>query len=197
MSLRFAALAGSVSLALAAGAIPTDAAAFLVSGYGTWISSVPSTPYSQAGEAYSFSFDLAQNFTPDWYSSADIAATTQFTNFRYYLNGVLVPGAPQDIAFFDASLMGGLQLAFVSDSVEFIGPPVAINFGQPMATLVLGQYSEYPNMNYALDANGVPLNQGINYGFSIVPEPAAWAMALTGLFGVGAVVRQRRRAHAA
>jgi hypothetical protein len=183
-------LAG-VAMALSLAALPADAA-FIVQGSGFWLDA-PSTPYSQSGESYDFSFDLARDFTPDWYSSPDIAANTEFSNFQYYLNGAPVAGIPQDIAFFDAGMYGGLQLAFSSSySVEFIGDQMATNFGQPRVTLMLGSYVEYPNMNFEVDANGVPLDQGTSIRMSIVPEPAAWAMALLGMFGVGAVARARR-----
>lgn len=176
------------------GSAPAGAASLHVSASGFWIAGAPSTPYSEAGDAYAFSFDLPKTFVPDWYSSADIAATTEFTNFKYYLNGVLVPGVPQDIAFFDSSLFGGLQLGYSSSySVEFIGPVIATNFGQPTAMLVLGTYAEYPNMNYAVDGDGVPLNQGTDYTMSVVPEPQAWAMMTLGVIGIGAAARAGRR----
>jgi len=179
-------------MAFSLAAVPAHAA-FVVQGSGFWTANAPSTPYSQSGESYDFSFDLAQYFTPDWYSSPDIAANTQFTDFEYYLNGTAVPGVPQDIAFFDAGMYGGLQLAFSNSySVEFIGDAMATNFGQPSVTLMLGSYDEYPNMNFEVDGNGVPLDQGTSFRMSVVPEPAAWATALLGMFGVGAVARARR-----
>jgi hypothetical protein len=45
-----------------------------------------------------------------------------------------------------------------------------------------------------VDSSGNPLHQSFAYA---VPEPASWALMIVGLGGVGAVMRQRRRAAAA
>lgn len=68
------------------------------------------------------------------------------------------------------------------------GGQVADNFAQSTG----GLYATYGDTSaYVTDwAVG---SQFTNYAFLAAPEPATWASLMLGLFGVGALLRQRRR----
>ncbi len=193
-SVTVTAVAASVAaLALTAAAAPAQAKLYTVAFSGIWNPSAAVTPYSAPNESFAFGFKLLSTFQADYYDQApDIAATTQFTAYSYTLNGVLVPGVPDDIAFFSAAYGGGLALGYYDYSVEFGGTTLAsIDTVNPDATLILGKYSLLAYLQQQGTGAVVALTDVPSTG-SIVPEPAAWAMMLVGVAGVGALARRRR-----
>ena len=193
-SVNVTAVAASVAaLALTAAAVPAQAKFYTVAFSGIWNPSAAFTAYSAPNESFAFSFRVQSTFLADYYDQApDIAATTQFTAYSYKLNGVLVPGAPDDIAFFSNAYGGGLALGYYDYSVEFSGTTLAnIDTVNPDATLILGKYSLMAYLQQQGTGDVVALTDVPSTG-SVVPEPAAWAMMLVGVAGVGAVARRRR-----
>ena len=161
-----------------------------VSGSGVWAANAPTTAYSAPGATYAFKFRVAETYLAS-YADVGLKETTSFTDYQYRINGAVVAGAPDDIAFFDTALNGGIALAYASHSIEFIGPDVGSS-----GTITPGQYGAfYPNIDYVLNANA-PIDEGAGptaFSITAVPEPAAWRFMLLGLGAAGGALRARRR----
>ena len=201
ISLKFLGIAAASMLALGLGAAPAAAAAmFTVTARGNWNTNAPVTPYSQYPEAYSLSFELPEAFTTI-FKTPQLSVTTEMTDVHYSLGGVDIPvtvwtgpqsacfdkgvGVLCNIAFLNTPLAGGMALAFSDHVVEFYG----LDFGSD-GTLEPARAPLIPNIDDTL------VNEGTAF-VSVVPEPAAWSLLLTGAFAVGGFARATRRRPAA
>ena len=145
-----------------------------ISGSGTWDVTAPTSSYSGPGDTWSFSFNLPTTLASN--------PTTEATNFTYLLNGVVVPGDPSNITFFDSANLGLFDINFSNITVSFFSP-TNTDVGSTL-TLVPGMY-----------ATGISLNDAGSAGsgsISIAPEPPSLVLLGTALLlGAGMVYFRR------
>jgi hypothetical protein len=177
--LRFAILAWSMlMLGLAA---PADAALlqFTISGSDT---NAELTPAVFA----SFQLDSTPtispvNVAPDaGFAIADVPGTFQY--------GETVQTTPQPINFFHANQGGGLAIGL--DLFLLLDGPQLYTGPEATPTFRTGDFT------LTTFAYGSPISMKITQ-VAAVPEPASWAMMLTGFGLVGGMMRYRRRTNTA
>jgi hypothetical protein len=198
MNSRLIATAAACGLMLVA---PAAQSAEVI-GSGLWASNAPTTPYSVAGEGFTFSFVLPDTFTA-YYQNPNVYLTTAEADFKFSLNGVALPvsisaippgacsgqavGTLCGVDFFPTSVAGGIGLDFTDHTVEFMG----IDIGSQGVL-------KYGTSDYVINIDDRPslVNGQIPEGYgmiTVVPEPAAWMMLLAGFAAVGGVLRAARR----
>jgi hypothetical protein len=205
--MKKALLALGASVAITTGLVSGAAVAgvYTVSASGTWATgdaAPPTTPYSVPGESFSFSFKLPTTFTYVTTEGVDSVypsvAATELTSFSYSLNGSPLStttstlgcsgtGVLCGVEFFPSGAGGGLALDFGDYSIEMSGAQIFSS-----GTLTTGTGSYDPNINYNDN-----LNQGMGIMSVSVPEPATWALMLSGVAFVGGALRSTRRTNSA
>jgi hypothetical protein len=158
------------------------ASADSISGYGTWNSTAPTTVYSEAGASWYFTLDLPHTFSSN-------PATSQVTDFSYYLNNSLVTNSlPGGILFFPLSEEGGFDLFLPLDSstgATIVSLYFPVDVGSNLS-LVLGAYPATIAIN-----DGDPAGSG---NVSITPEPPSVVLLGTAiLLGIGFTCTRRQR----
>ncbi len=183
----------AVAAFFAASLAVASAHAVTITASGQWGANAPTTPYSVAGQTYSFSFVIPKVFSTI-YSQPDLSVTTDSTNLKYYLNGSLVPATLDNVTFFNAADGGGLALGFSDFSMDIYGPAFGPGGSAP-PPLMTGSYNFFPNINGVPDSPGGTLNEGgATPGVaSVVPEPSTWALMLVGFAALGGALRASRR----
>jgi hypothetical protein len=114
----------------------------------------------------------------DYLAPGDTVTEVAFFNGEFVADGDCVPKEDSDCIFFKNSARGVFVSNFLSDKFD---PPE----------------SEDPDRFVINDKSGHPLlNVVIRNGEEVVPEPASWALMITG-FGMAGWMLRRRRAPAA
>jgi hypothetical protein len=204
-------LGAGCAMALLAASAATPAGAtklFRIEGSGVWGANAPTTPYSIAGESFSFSFVAPKTYSFIDYGVVKAIPPTQITDFSYSLGGQAMPtavaasappacsgpsGVLCSVEVVAASAGGGFNLDFTDYSVDLYGLNNADIGSQ--GTLVMGKYGFIPNINgYPSAVNGA-INEGVAVG-AVVPEPSTWLITLLGFAGLGATLRGSRRRRA-
>jgi hypothetical protein len=176
-----------------------------ISGSGFWASNAPSTAYSQATEAFTFSFQVPATYAYADYGIVKVIDPTEVRDLYYSLGGTALstsisPVAPPGCAATTGLLCaielvtggggGGLNLDFGDASVDFYSPTNA-DVGTA-GKLSMGAYIFIPNVNGEPSPVDGKIDEGTST-VSLVPEPGTWAMMLVGLSLVGGALRRSRR----
>jgi hypothetical protein len=175
-------LAGAALAAAAMTALPAAAGEVLFSGDGLFGPTISTLGVVEIpGDSFSFSFDLP----------AVIASnpTTQVTNSHYFVDGTEVTTEPlTSVTFYPASLGGGVDLNFDPGDTVSLYTSDANGFADLGSNLTItpGHYT------FVLDGSSYAGEGELTV--SSAPEPAAWALMISGFGLAGAALRRRRAA---
>jgi hypothetical protein len=152
-----------------------------VTGSGTWGEGTLASPFSAAGESFSFSFDIADPILGTAFANG--LNTVDVTDFSYDLNGKTVQDALSSVSFYDTATLGLFDLVLANGQVV---SAYGADIGST-GTLDLGKFSA----TYATN-DGAGTGSGV-VQVTAVPEPASAAVVLGGLVCLGAARRRAKR----
>ena len=98
------------------------------------------------------------------------------------------PATSANMAFFTTSDFGGLSIGAIGGgTISLFGPQV---FSGPTSTPMFAPGT----FDLSGSVNGPAVDRLVISGLAIAPEPASWAMMITGFGAIGAAMRRRRTA---
>ncbi len=183
MALTFIRRIGCIAAALLTLAAPA-AAVTTIGGFGLWDEGAAVTAHSAPNAGFAFVFTLGNRLVDE---SPDPGFTTSAVSaFHFELDGLDVAETLDRVTFYYQGDGGLFDLAFASQTVGFFGDDIGSG-GVFHTGFTVGDVGIVDDADSSGQALVVVL---------AVPEPATWALLITGFALTGAAMRRQRYAPA-